>query len=278
MGSTFLRRLVIAVLGTLLHTAALADQGIIGYGLSRPDEIQRYGIGTVRGKIGFDGRIASQYSATIAVLSNSNVHKFDPDRMLEETRKYLGVRELNKISEISIDDFVEWHHGVLRAGRAGLLDQIIDLVHDARPPLKFGVTLYAEELSSSFRVRASDVAPATRAKVDVVHLYVLDRSNCERFDRYVEQTRRLFPKAEVIAGLYNYDRRAFEKRAQSGDEEADLFSRCLDVATDLRKKGTVTGIEFYPARFGLESPVDSKDDPALARRMNSAIPGRISKR
>jgi len=160
--------------------------------------------------------------------------------------------------EVDIDDFV----GALKAwnvttdGRADavLADVSRNLKH-YNPRLRFGVTIYEDELASPI---LAEIPIETRERVDRVSLYLHYRGNARKYASYVAQTRLLFSRAEIWAGSYAYDRISYlpciqsDSRPCTEEEEIGLFRSSLQIQTELLRDGTIAGIEFYPGFFGKE--------------------------
>lgn len=160
--------------------------------------------------------------------------------------------------DIDIDDFVgamkSWHLGTVGDANQTLAT-VIRNVKRNNPRLRFGITLYEDELDSQI---LAAILPETRARVDRVSLYLHYRSNANLYRRYVAEVQQLFPRAAIWAGSYAYDRIGYLPCAESDtrsctvDEEIKLYRDALMIQLDLMREGVVAGIEFYPGHFGLE--------------------------
>jgi len=185
--------------------------------------------------------------------------KRDPDRWPDEALEYsrLSLDE-PLLVEVDIDDFL----GALKTWQAGTLGRgnrvLGDVTHNLKrhnPRLRFGVTLYEDELDSPL---IAWIPAKTRERVDRVSLYLHYRANARDYARYVADARRLFPRADIWAGSYAYDRIDYLPCEQTGSrpcspqEERDLFRASLHTQLDLLRAGAVKGIEFYPGYFGWE--------------------------
>lgn len=162
--------------------------------------------------------------------------------------------------EVGIDDFASHYYHLFKdrtAGDpAGLLSTVIGSLKADKSALRFGLTLYEDELESPF-LQDAKLPAAIRGQVDYVHLYLHYRTNGPAFATFVEEARRLFPHAQIIAGAYAFDRIDYMPCTKGGarcsrDEELSLFQQAIQIQASLLQKGTVAAIEFYPANFGLE--------------------------
>jgi hypothetical protein len=241
---------------------------VVTYGMAPPGQVSAYGITALRGKFDPASGILNPYEEGIVVLRNSNVFKIPLEAMVEEARASAEEsKKVPKLKEVSIDDFLDWYMGARAAGRASVLDSIIDAVKKTNPALRFGVTIYEVELPGvSHGHYDTDVMPlAQRKRIDVVHFYVVSRPNIVNLSKYVDLLRREFPNAVVYVGLYNQERRDFEHRASaSPDGEQKLFSEGVRDTCSLISSGKAAGIEFYPGKFGLEKNY-LKDKPEEAQ-------------
>jgi hypothetical protein len=178
-----------------------------------------------------------------------------PAEALEYSRLSLSEPRL---VEVDIDDFLSalksWHGNKLGRGNEVLAGIARNLKHH-NPRLRFGVTLYEDELDSRF---LNWIPTETRDRVDRVILYLHYRANANEYTRYVATAKRLFPRAKVFAGSYAYDRIDYLPCAESNDrqcgkdEELDFFRESLDIQLGLLRSGELAGIEFYPGFFGRE--------------------------
>jgi hypothetical protein len=214
-----------------------------------------------------------------------------PDTALEYSRRSLTEPLL---VEVGIDDFVStlksWHLSTL--GRANtVLDQVTQNVKQQNPRLRFGITLYVDELDS---LLLTSVPVETRKRVDRVALYLHFRADGGNYAAYVVKARRLFPRAAIWAGSYAYDRIDYLPCAQSDSrpctqqEEMSLFRTSLRDQLKLMQSGELTGIEFYPGLFGREDqwhgwrtericrPARTKDCIENTRRMRLFVAQELS--
>lgn len=162
--------------------------------------------------------------------------------------------------EAGFDDFVDRYQNLFSArfDPRPWLRQVIQNVKTFNPNLAFGITLYEDELDSPYA--RPPYLPADLARdVDIVHLFLHYRTDAPKFSQYVDRARALFPNAQVIAGLYAYDRIDYIPCSPSGNrpcsqaEELSLYRESARIAAQLLKQGKIAGIEFYPGFFGMES-------------------------
>jgi hypothetical protein len=162
------------------------------------------------------------------------------------------------LEEIGIDDFINQYGHFVSAHGSAALGQAIDRMKSGNPNLKFGITLYENELTRA-ELEDPTLPGATRQKIDYVHLYLHYRTNAPSYGQYVKQARSLFPKARIIAGSYAYDRIDYIPCAPSDSspctfqQELDLHKRLLEEQIQLLKSGEVAWLEFYPGNIGREA-------------------------
>jgi hypothetical protein len=161
--------------------------------------------------------------------------------------------------EVGFDDFVAAYRKLESnsSDPKSIIQSTIDNLKSMNPKLKFGASLYEDELESPF-VQDSKLPAAIRAKFDYIHLYPHFRKNGVNLSKYIPEVKRRFPNAQIIAGAYAYDRRNYLSCAQNGksacsvDEEVALFQKAMAIEAGLLKDGTIDAIEFYPGNFGRE--------------------------
>ena len=187
----------------------------------------------------------------------------DPDRLVKEVAEYSAASLTEpRLRGIGIDDFLgavgHWRNTFGMPRDVGqLMRQILADTASRNSSLQFGITLYENELSSPLLM--DSVLPAeVRAGIGRVSLYLHFRENGDRYADYVRQVKELFPRAEIIAGVYAYDRSDYIPCAEHGtarcspEREMELFLRALRTQVALLKSGEVSGLEFYPGNFGTE--------------------------
>jgi len=187
-------------------------------------------------------------------------------------RQYAELsRNPTPVVEIGVDDFAGQYVRLLATGSseaADILNSLIEGVKSGDSKLKFGATIYEDELPLP-ALTDPDLPAAIRAKFDLVHLYLHFRSNALHTSAYVVQAKRLFPNAVIILGIYAYDRISYIPCAKSPSrpctkqEELNYFREALDEDITLLKNGAVSGLEFYPGSFGYEDQWSGWDKPNI---------------
>ena len=171
--------------------------------------------------------------------------------------------------EIGFDDFVN------RATKLSMepsalntyLTQIARALKQGNPRLKFGITMYEDELDTAWPKLGlnNDFS----GLVDFVHLYPHYRRLSEPFANYVSKTKSIFPNAQIIAGVYAYDRRDYLPCTKGGsthcsnEEELSQFKDIFQQEVSLLHSGQVAWLEFYPGSFGLEEQWKNWDQPRI---------------
>jgi hypothetical protein len=259
------RALLCAALLCRATCAAQEAHGIITYGLNTPDWNARLHLAGVREACKESPAVCAKRITDHARLEN--VRTMMLNVFLEAPSVALDAAAYSRLSladpvfvEVGVDDFASHYYHLFKdqtaTDPAGLLRTVIANLKASNPRLRFGVTLYEDELASPF-LQDAKLAAETRAQVDYVHLYLHYRTNGPAYASYVDEARRLFPRAQVIAGAYAFDRIDYMPCTKGGapcsrDEELALFQQSFEVQADLLSRGTVAAIEFYPANFGSE--------------------------
>jgi hypothetical protein len=161
--------------------------------------------------------------------------------------------------EVSIDDFVSQFKALFSAGvpqPATLVADVIANLKSANHNLRFGATIYEDDLTSPY-LQNADLPAAVRAQFEYVHLFLHYRADGANYPGYVQRAKQLFPHALIVAGSYAYDRRAFLPCAPKGQpctaqQDFDLFKQSFAIQVQEMKQGIVDHIEFYPGYFGTE--------------------------
>jgi hypothetical protein len=175
------------------------------------------------------------------------------------------------VIEIGVDDFAGQYHRLLMSAASApsaVLNSLIEGVKSNGSPLKFGATIYEDELQSP-ELSDANLPPTIRAKFDIVHLYLHYRSNGAKTPEYLQQATKLFPNAKVILGVYAYDRISYIPCRKgvaapcSKQEELDYFRTALDADIALLNSGVASGLEFYPGSFGREEQWSGWDKPDI---------------
>src|SRR5207248_11311672 len=143
--------------------------------------------------------------------------------------------------EVGMDDFILLYRRLESnspADATSIVLQTIDNLKSINPKLKFGITLYEDEVDSPF-LRGSKLPEATRAKFDYIHLYPHFRQNGPKYGKYIPEVKKLFPNARIIAGAYAYDRRNYLSCSQGGrspcsvEQELKLFQKTIAIERSL---------------------------------------------
>jgi hypothetical protein len=171
--------------------------------------------------------------------------------------------------EIGFDDFVNRAQKLSMdaAGLNAYLTQIAHAVKAGNPRLKFGITMYEDELKGD--LPALGLSPDFASLVDYVHLYPHYRQLSEPFANYVNEAKAIFPNAQIIAGVYAYDRRDYLPCTKGGsdhcsnEQELSLFKDTFQQELALLRSGQVSFLEFYPGGFGLEEQWRNWDQPRI---------------
>lgn len=257
----------LAAVASLLPVATLAagDWLIISFPGNTPEWNGKLGVSELR--VPCTNAPASCMKRLRTLEQDEGVARFTVSmtREMGEVAKYAAqFSELSKadgrLRGIGIDDFVgtlqDWRKADPK-GAVRALQQALANAKSANPSLEFGITLYEDQLQSPL-LGEQAFPRSLRAQVDRVSLFVHYRENGPAYRDYVRQVRRLFPKADIVAGAYAYDRMDYLPCAKGGTkpctaaQEADLFERTFDVQVAMLGKGEVDGIEFFPGRFGVE--------------------------
>lgn len=179
-----------------------------------------------------------------------------------------------KLYEIGFDDFYTfWKDGLKLNNTA--LKTIIDNTKKINSNLKFGITLYNDEIPL-----VSNITSANRAKINYVHLYPHFRQTDIEGD--IKKTKALFPNATIIAGSYAFD---FKSRctkgstiACSGLVEYTYFIDSFQRQVNLLKSCQIGGIEFWPAYFGNEDKIDYTACLAKGQSLDTCITNTVKMR
>jgi hypothetical protein len=275
------KMLVFLLLGAMQlcvpRARAQADRVIVwGVNSNTPEWNRALGVSGARqgctsspaGCVHFAKELAHKYH--VKVFLSIGLNSGSPEYALQYSQLSSSAPNL---VEVGFDDFILLYRRLesnssLEATSVVL--KTIDNLKAINPNLKFGITLYEDELDSPF-IHGSKLPEATRAKFDYIHLYPHFRQNGPNYSKYIPQVKRLFPNARIIAGAYAYDRRNYLPCAQRGksscsvDQELKLFQKTMAIESGLLKDGTVDWIEFYPGNFGHEEQWKSWDNPRICR-------------
>jgi hypothetical protein len=240
---------------------------IITYGTNTPDWNAKLGISGMRGGCSLEPEVCVKNAEVSAKSQHVNRYyvtmQLDPKTATMYAARFAVLSRTHPtLYEIDIDDFVNQYTHLADNFSVDnpydLVDSVITAVKSGSANLRFGITLYEDELTSSLLSDASLPLPI-REKVDTVHLYLHYRGNADNYDSYVNEAQVIFPKSVIIGGSYAYDRIDYVPCYQGADikcsveEEFDLFRDSLRTQVRLLHDHRIAGIEFYPASFGAEA-------------------------
>jgi hypothetical protein len=163
------------------------------------------------------------------------------------------------LAEVGFDDFVsqceKTHLGP--AELSSLLETVASNLKSRGSKVQFGATIYQDQLVTGEldRLQLSDGA---RRSIDLVHLFPHYRKERKSVTEYIAEAKREFPNAQVILGIYAYDRREYLPCSAdihvpcSNEEEISLFDQVLREDLRIASSGGAAGIEFFPGNFGAE--------------------------
>jgi sugar lactone lactonase YvrE len=205
--------------------------------------------------VGFVGKVAQTSSVRVSLAVPLNATT-TVDNASQYSQLSLSAPFL---VEVGVDDFVDQYKALFSNTSqqpASLLNNVIANLKSANPTLKFGATIYEDELASPY-LQDARLPSSIRDQFDYVHLFIHYRQDGLQFASGVQQAEQLFPNAHVIAGSYAYDRRAYLPCSPGGQpcstqQELDLFSQTITLQAQLLSSGDVDSIEFYPGYFGTE--------------------------
>jgi hypothetical protein len=165
-----------------------------------------------------------------------------------------------ELISVGFDDLVNKMDDLQRSGiplPGQIVDQTINNVKSGNPSLKFGATIFENELDSPL-LKDPNLPLSTRTKFDYVHFYIHYRMNGANFATYIQQLKAMFPSAKLIAGVYAYDRIDYLP-CQPGittpctvQQDAGLFQQLFLAQLSALGQQQVDQIEFSPGYFGLE--------------------------
>lgn len=199
--------------------------------------------------------------------------RLDMTRTLSEARQYSRLSLSHPfLYEVGFDDFVSQCRKQRLATQALslLLREVARELKAENPKLRLGITLYTDQLDSR-RFPLAQLDEGFRRSVDYVHLYSHYRRRPESLPESARHAKRIFPKAEIIAGIYAYDRRDYlpcaegKKQLCSNQEEMELFEQSLREGMAMLEEGEANWIEFYPGAFGLEEKWGGWESPRSCR-------------
>jgi hypothetical protein len=172
--------------------------------------------------------------------------------------------------EIGLDDFVSQYYKLYKANAgdpSAILSSFIDGIKSRNPKLQFGATIYENDLGTEY-LGDKDLPPALRARFDMVHFFVHYRGDSPKYKQYIRQLKTLFPNAQIVGGIYAYDRISYLPCLPNGqpcsvEQEMNYFNLSLDAATNLLKQGAISWMEIFPGVFGREAEWSDWKNPKL---------------
>jgi len=279
-------RIVAATCGALflILTSAMGNQQsnrVITWGPNTPEWNRVLHLGALR--LGCSDAPAQCVSYAENLSKSQGVDKVFLSILLNPEKTPAYAREFSRLSlhaqavyEVGFDDFVGQceKQKLDPSSLSGLLNQIAHDLKSANPKLRFGVTVYEDELASpnSFVTRLDE---EFRKSVDFVHLYPHYRKEAQSFSADVQKALQFFPNSRIVAGIYPYDRRDYLPCARgnstpcTNQEEVSLFAQSLKERLAMLGTSNVEWIEFYPGNFGNEDTWD------LWKRPRSCHPERV---
>ena len=194
---------------------------------------------------------------------------------LNATSTAVDARQYSRLSlsapflaEVSIDDFVSQYRALSKDSSVqpvAVVTEVVSNLKSVNPGLAFGATIYEDDLANSL-LQNANLPASLRAQFDYIHLFIHYREDGPNYATYVQNAKRLFPRAHIIAGSYAYDRRAFLPCTPGGtacteQQDFDLFKESLTVQAKELKQGVVDRIEFFPGYFGTEATWSGWSNP-----------------
>ena len=269
-----------AILTSLLCPPARAQSKfIITWGGNTPEWNQKLHVNAIR--IGCSDQPPSCMRAVQTIANEQHVDKIFlalrlSSSIANEGREYSALsKSTPSLYSVGFDDFLGQMQKLDEPGQeiSGMLTAFIDGLKSENQNLRFGVTLYEDQLTAPLLTSAA--MATVRNRTDFVHLFVHYRIDGPDFASYVSQAKAIFPNAQIIAGSYPVDRIDYlpcRKNSHipcTGSQEISLFEKNFDVQLKLLQDGAVAGIEFYPGDFGEISKAGLWRDPRSCR------PGRL---
>lgn len=200
-----------------------------------------------------------QETQQIKLISIAFTQSNEAQGNLEKAATYSHISLSNReLGEIGVDDFFSFMEKVKTPEKSGYLDRLIEAAKSENKKLKFGITVYEDELEK-IQNNKKLFPKEVLSKIDRVALYLHYRKNGKDFSSYTQTAKTIFPNAEIYGGVYHYDRRDYISCAQnsaekcSEKEEIDLYAETLRLQLSLLKKKELSGLELYPGFLGNEA-------------------------
>lgn len=148
-----------------------------------------------------------------------------------------------KVISISQDDYIGWYRKY-----NSIAKEVRNIIKNARQKLRYGATIYDDDFDKK-------IIAVVGRDIDLVHFYFHKRTRAKQINAYMEKLNTYFPHAKIILGIYNMDRREYEKRSPAAHVEVSMFKRQLKDSMALLNAGKVSGIELFPGGLGNEANV-----------------------
>jgi len=191
----------------------------------------------------------------ISAIDSSQNYK-SINEYIDDLKKWSDyINQPSNIIAFSQDDFVSWWTKATNRDPEAL-SQIKNAIKSIGSNFYYGATIY----ETDFDKLSKDQIKAIERNIDLICFYLHKRNNVNDYSRIWNNLRGLFPKSEILLGIYNYDRRGYEKRSASKDEELRLFKKQIDFCFSMLKNNEIKGIEFYPGSLG--------DNEMIVRKFN----------
>jgi hypothetical protein len=158
------------------------------------------------------------------------------------------------LEEIGFDDFLTYWKSILKRNQT-TLTKIIDNTKKINSNLKFGITLYEDQIPYLKEGTVYHLNDHNSKGINYVHLYLHHRNTSIETD--VATVKTLFPNAKIIAGSYAYDSPGTictksNNKTCTDTEQLHYFNDSIRRQANLMKSGVIDAIEFWPAYFGNE--------------------------
>jgi len=264
LGMFFATSLAIVILFQAAMAESISNK-VITWGGNSPEWNRALHLGALR--LGCSDPPASCADYAQQFSRSQGVDKVFLSILLQAEKSPVYIREYSRLSlshpalyEVGIDDFVGQADklNMTLPALSAFLVQISRDVKGTNPRLLFGITIYEDELSSD-HLPLANLDEQFRKSVDFVHLYPHYRQEQLSFSAAVQQARKIFPQAKIIAGVYAYDRRDYlpcmrgNSTPCTNEQEVTLFTQSFKERVSAVESGEAEWLEFYPGSFGDEA-------------------------
>jgi len=195
---------------------------------------------------------SKKFMTTVNIKVESKGQLLARDEFLAGVKEWANLSNKYRcIAELAQDDLGRWWNKYYKKDRSIILS-VKDAIKKVNPNLQYGATIYEDDLT---RLTGEELSFLGK-NLDVVHFYLHKRDRLNNYDQYIQKIKYHFPSAKIILGVYRTDRREYEKRLTSAEEEEmDLFTKQLNYCLTMAKRKKVDGIEFYPGTLGNDEDV-----------------------